>query len=1357
MATIIPIGQPRNDDERLLIAHLRDTLPDSYTIVHNFELPIDNEFFEIDLAIIAPHAVYLVDAKGTQGSIECNGGRWYPSNRPSFPSPVGKLRMMARVFNGLLSDADQKMKSVYIDAVVVLTASSASLVDMDGRDKPSVWKISECCDYFRNASRVPDRFNKNASLFHKPILNRLRGKARPSKDVKRYDVYQVKERLGTTTLYTEYRAFNYQLGEKAGYFSLKVYCVDPYSSDVDREKRKRRIQVAYSTLIKLPGHPAICGIKDFRAADESESQFILVSEEPRGKPLRMHIMKATQALTRDQKFRVIRDILGAIAHAHAYGLRHRNLNPDNIIMGEDGQPRLVNFDYARGKEDRTFTVANELVEKEDDSYMAPELYTTPESADEKADIYSLGVVFYELICGQKTFGSVSDAVDLNAVFPIAPSQHDNSLPVGFDSWLQSLCCLDASKRPSAREALVSFEKLLNPGQESEDLKVSASVGPIDYSNLPPGTELQKKFRIEKRLGKGGFGVVYKVFDMLADENFALKIIYRGMSKVERLKQEYKTLRRLQDETHPNVVKVHDAAFLDDEFPYLVFQFIDGFSVEELIREKSLALPDAYKVGCDAARGLAFLHDRGIYHCDIKPGNLMWTDEHVVIIDFNVSFHAQVTDGGDGGSRKYLPPEYDLTLDPTEGDRIHRDIYALGVTLYECVTGQYPWPGHDMPPHGADPKDPREYAACMDLADSFVACLLKAIHPIRNKRYQTAKEFLTALEKASTLRTKPKSDESTSSLTTLRSNGGHRFLDFVQSMYSQSERTNAGTRGLDALGLKTYIDTALDRHLTPAVLDGSYNLVVVTGNAGDGKTAFLQQLEKAVREKGGSFTKNPSGNGNTIQFVGKTWLTNYDGSQDEGNRRNNEILLEFFAPFAGNSPEQWKKNIVHIIAINEGRLIDFLDTHYRDFPYLTRSVRDGLRTATPSGNVAVVNLNLRSITADGSDGDQPIFDRILQKLTSPKHWEGCHGCELEQKCYIMHNVRTFSSIEDGRHVIERLRRLYSLTGMRNRLHITIRDLRSALAYMVAGTRSCKEIRALYADGDMQAILNGFYFNSWMGSDTPTNDRLLNLLREVDVGNASDPRLDRALDFRSPEEVTGLRPIEGRSSYDRTLLAEAYRHLPLSKDDPDLFDSHQRYLRMLRRLFFFERRDRAWEKMLPYQSSESMVAAIGNSATAPGEIDSVIAGINRGEGLFASDKLAGYLALRVRQVEKGTIRSYRLFPSSSFKLEVDDAAKNSPFVEHVPTGIKLVHMQDGKPTSELLIDLDIYEMLSRLNQGYKPTVEELQGYYQGLTVFKNHLAAAPYNQLVLTVTGQEFYKIVRDSSGVLTMSELIEGNS
>jgi hypothetical protein len=67
MAKVIPIGQPVNDAERIAIAHLRDHLPDSYVLLHNFEIERQGEAFEIDIALLAPHAVYLIDVKGTRG------------------------------------------------------------------------------------------------------------------------------------------------------------------------------------------------------------------------------------------------------------------------------------------------------------------------------------------------------------------------------------------------------------------------------------------------------------------------------------------------------------------------------------------------------------------------------------------------------------------------------------------------------------------------------------------------------------------------------------------------------------------------------------------------------------------------------------------------------------------------------------------------------------------------------------------------------------------------------------------------------------------------------------------------------------------------------------------------------------------------------------------------------------------------------------------------------------------------------------------------------------------------------------------------------------------------------------------
>lgn len=84
MATVVPIGEPVNDAERLAIAHLRDHLPSSYLVFHNFEIRRDGETFEVDIAVLAPHALYLVDVKGTRGLIDVYGPKWYPEGRQPY-------------------------------------------------------------------------------------------------------------------------------------------------------------------------------------------------------------------------------------------------------------------------------------------------------------------------------------------------------------------------------------------------------------------------------------------------------------------------------------------------------------------------------------------------------------------------------------------------------------------------------------------------------------------------------------------------------------------------------------------------------------------------------------------------------------------------------------------------------------------------------------------------------------------------------------------------------------------------------------------------------------------------------------------------------------------------------------------------------------------------------------------------------------------------------------------------------------------------------------------------------------------------------------------------------------------------
>ena len=87
------------------------------------------------------------------------------------------------------------------------------------------------------------------------------------------------------------------------------------------------------------------------------------------------------------------------------------------------------------------------------------------------------------------------------------------------------------------------------------------------------------------------------------------------------------------------------------------------------------------------------------------------------------------------------------------------------------------------------------------------------------------------------------------------------------------------------------------------------------------------------------------------------------------------------------------------------------------------------------------------------------------------------------------------------------------------------------------------------------------------------------------------------------------------------------------------------------------------------------------------------------------------------------------------------------EHLPTGLKLAFHGDGVPSarSELAINLDVFEMLVRLNEGYRPSVEEMQGFYLCLGVFKNSLNAQPYREMLLTTTGHDFYRLARHDDG------------
>lgn len=1384
MATVIPIGEPVNEAERQAIAYLRDHLPASYLLLHNFEIPREGEAFEIDIAVVAPHAVYLVDVKGTRGLIDVYGPKWYPEGRQPFSSPLAKLRGHAKAVKGIVTSSQpgrRDLEDIYVDAVVVLTAPDATLVDQGGRDAPNVTTLKKAAAFFQNGTRIPAGKSKNIGTHYNIIIKALQGVAKARSGPQRFGNWEVLEKLGGTDSYVEYRAFNTIVGQRATAL-VRAYQADPYKPREEREKQKLLISTAYRALSSMPGHPGIVGVREFFTS-EGEDKYFLVTEDVPGQALRLHIEKPALALTLDQKTSIAADLLAALAHLQTHRVVHRNISPSNILVGTDGRVRLTGFDFARPGTDHSRTIAQEIVDDLEPKYMAPEIHGEPAAATPGSDMFSVGLALYELFTGERPFKTPTELFEQKAVFAVKPTAARPELAKGFDDWLQKLCAFEPDQRATPGWAISELKMILDPGAGSvaqvaatpSAPAVEASRPQLDYSNLLPQTQLTPKYVVEKRLGKpGSFGVAYKVIDTLGDVSRAMKLVLRDrVSTVDRLKKEYKTLLRIPD--HPNVVKVIDADFIPGNGPpFIVFEYIDGLDVGEMIDSNLFAPEDGLELARQVVSGLVHLHEAGVFHCDIKPRNLLWTDRGAKIIDFNVAVFGASGDHG-GGSRRYLPPDLDLDPVPTTSDLADRDLYALGITLYEAVTGRYPWFDAQIPPPGKTAADPREQSNLTNIAPELADLMLKAVAPKRADRFASAAELQGALSSVPAARRAPQpmtlvptawgvpGDGRTGKSTGDGGGAGtpippntNPYVRHLLTVYSQSKRSNAGTRGLDTISEQTYVETALDRDLLPSVLAGEFSLVVISGNAGDGKTAFLQKLERAAKDE--QAIVEPSLNGARFELRGRTFLSNYDGSQDEGDQKNDDVLRGFLAPFKGKDSSTWlTSKETRLIAINEGRLVDFLESNRADFEALVALVKDGLRAGEPAEGVAVVNLNLRSVVVDPQGFDNSILERLVNRMTNEKFWEPCRGCDLKDRCYAFHNAQTIQDETAGKHVVERLRSIYAITHLRGRLHITLRDLRSALAYTLVGTRDCDEIHELYRTGQRNEIIHGFYFNSWRGGDALNADRLLTLLSEVDVADADDPRLDRALDFVSPTEDRTSFRFEQRGNYDREILRSIYDELPRDvsgKVSTHRAEAHRRFIAMARRRAFFERRDTGWRAMLPYKTADDLLAVVRGDRSPDGLLEPLLVAINRGEGLTRPERIGNNLALEVRRVDGGSVRSYRLYPRERFSLSLADEASRSRFVEHMPTGLVLRY-QDKNLDAELLVSLDVYEMLQRLNDGYRPSVEEERGYYLSLAVFKNQLGSAPYQEVLLSTSGHDFYRIARQADGRLEMTRAREG--
>jgi len=524
-------------------------------------------------------------------------------------------------------------------------------------------------------------------------------------------------------------------------------------------------------------HPGVAQVIDASIDDNGEPYTVV--EYVEGRPLsdvRQRALVTGARLSWADAVAIAIEVAQALAHVHErcghdgapLGIVHRDLSPQNVMIGFEGEVKIIDFGTARGQNRLFHTVAGVVFAKP--GYVAPEV-ARQEVGDGRIDLYALGVILWELCAGRRFLSTdpqqhLDDVAAGKVVMP--PVADACGAPMELDEVIARLTRSDPDDRyaraslavpalarllacaPSsepcergvrARTAALmrklwpqepgrsrtEFARLLREGREAlhDDARPAEPLGAIgraasatspseaaDPSRLP-GTP----YRLVRAIGHGSGGVVWEAEHVELGRLVALKVFAAehtsSQASFDRFRCQARAMAGL---AHPHLVQVLDFGRSRDGRVFLAMERLVGETLDARLRAGAIDSAEATRIAIEACGALAAAHAGGLIHRDIKPQNLMLTASGgVKVLDFGIAVDAGGADpDAPGATAKELAlrgfavfgtPEY-MAPEQVRGGAIdpRTDVYALGCVLYEMLVGAPPFEGSSVTVMGRHVRD-----------------------------------------------------------------------------------------------------------------------------------------------------------------------------------------------------------------------------------------------------------------------------------------------------------------------------------------------------------------------------------------------------------------------------------------------------------------------------------------------------------------------------------------------------------------------------------------------------------------------------------------------------------------------------